>query len=140
MKFRALSGGSHPPRTDATILLEDCTALLSGRLLDELYESGRTVPSWAWVNKLAHSSASDLEAFASNPGTPEQRPDLWIWRRTSSYLARQLLRNSHQSDQELQEFQRSVLVPIELSAMHRPVSPSTLLRLILSALTEQSAH
>lgn len=139
MNFRALIG-TQDSSSELSVFQEDCAALLSGRLLDRLFASGRYVPHWAWVNKLTHASQPELEAFAENPGSPEQRPDLWVWQRTTAFLAGEVLHSARQSGNGLYELQRSCLLPIELCSLEQPVGPSTMLRVILSALAEKSAR
>ena len=132
MSFRA-SIGTQDSSSERSVFLQDCAALLSGRLLDRLFASGRYVPPWAWVNKLTHASQVELEAFAENPGTPDQRPELWVWQRTTAFLADELLHSARQSGKGLYELQRSCLLPIELASLEQPVGPSTMLRVLLSA-------
>jgi hypothetical protein len=55
-------------------IAEEARAVLEGRVVDQLWAKGRSIPAWAWLNALAHRPASeigDLIAVACDrPGDP----------------------------------------------------------------------
>ena len=71
-------------------LVEDCEALLAGRLVELLECRKALVPAWAWTNLLAHGSVEQLSTVSLEEqirGGGEYRQ----WREGRSYLATETL-------------------------------------------------
>jgi hypothetical protein len=88
----------------------ECDLFLAGRYGEHLRCAGRPVPSWAWVNRLAHVSMSELRAIADGSSDGSAPP---AWARTARFLAAEILQRVD-NDDELKALQRDVLVPLEL--------------------------
>ena len=97
-------------------LVRECESFLDGRYATELARARRTVPGWAWLSALAHSPASRLVAWAGssdvNLRTGEEEGD--EWRAAVSMLSARLLATAAAMDCDVEDLQRSVLVPLEL--------------------------
>jgi hypothetical protein len=101
------------------VLASECEAYLHGTLAEFWEQRGTAVPVWAWTNLLAHGSESQLRE--SVHGQPKQRRTGRSWRIARSYLAYQVLDLTCE-DCTLEEFQSTVLLPLELElAAHSEV-------------------
>ncbi|MDY7106265.1 MAG: hypothetical protein S0880_34210 [Actinomycetota bacterium] len=99
--------------SERSALLEDCDALLDGRLAERLLTTERPVPSWAWVDLLAHGSERALRRPPMVAATIEDRR----WCRARSYLAGEVMMVVDTGEATLAELQRDVLVPLELELL-----------------------
>lgn len=101
-------------------LVADSEAFLMGRLV-EVFELRRVyVPTWFWMNMLAHGTDAELQA-AQTADNGRQPVHDGIWRQARSYLAGEVLAVSA-SRGPLARVQQRVLVPLELElAAHREV-------------------
>lgn len=103
--------------------VDDATAFLAGRLVEHRLATGRMVPAWAVLNKLAHAEAGELAELAApvrsdgvpEPGTGEAREPVWCAAQRS--LAAYLLEG--RDPKEVARIQREVLVPLELWLIDR---------------------
>jgi hypothetical protein len=96
-------------------LVAECEAFLTGHYVDRLLSEGRLVPSWAWLNLLAHGTESEIGACAETDGTDGAvgaRPD---WHLVLAFLAQELLAEAARQGVAVAELQRRALVPLELA-------------------------
>ena len=110
-------------------------AFLAGAYADWLLLTNRTVPSWAWLNKIAHGCRSELQEEVASSQIAGSDLDLLAWRYTVRFLAREVLAASR-DDAALCDLQRRVLVPMELALAQewwRSVAPIDLATLVLVA-------
>lgn len=120
---------------EATELIDDCDAVLSGLFAEHLARRRRTIPAWAWLNLLAHGSGDQLQgAGEALAGYPVLRH----WRDARAYLAHDVLETVGQTATTLRELQRDVLIPLELQMIgtdsgNRHTRPA-LISLVLTAL------
>jgi hypothetical protein len=132
-------------RGDTSSMIQDCEAMIEGRYVERLEASGLSVPSWAWMNLLAHATDEVLRHAA------EGRP-MWrrgrheVWRRARAYLASEIL-DIASDPGTLRTVQAQVLVPLELEMMLRrgtaPRAPGKWVAWVLSAIegyTPTRAH
>jgi hypothetical protein len=96
-------------------------AFLEGDLVEHLCASGRAVPAWAVLNKVAHADIDELEDLArlggaGGAGAAGGREP--IWRCAQRSLAADLLAGAAAPD-EVADTQRAVLVPLELWLIER---------------------
>ena len=120
-------------------------AFVLGTYAKYLESSGRRIPSWAWINCLAHASESKLTALAN--GTYSWGRDGWgstQWYRAVSFLATELLTRAKASDQTVRRLQQVVLVPLEADLVReeerRRLGPADLVTLTLAALSGHSTN
>lgn len=111
-----------PVNTLAADLTLECEALLAGRYAEYLCSRGRPAPPWAWVNALAHRSASELTALAGGEGHPTVgcTPDAHQWHRALAFLAEDVVCQAQRSGIPVGELQRTRLVPLELELCRNP--------------------
>ena len=127
------------PPSDPHGLGNEAEAFLRGTYAEYLEALGRRVPSWAWLNCLAHGTEADLSALAGG-GHPEDGATTGStdWHRMVSFLASDLLTMARATDQTVSALQRDVLIPLELDLAgednHRRRSPAQLVSVTLAAL------
>jgi hypothetical protein len=126
--------------SDALRVSADCERVLDGSYLDSLCAAGSPIPSWVWLNKLAHSPEPELQLIARRPCVLQQRPDLHAWARTLSFLAHELVQSSARCGRSVSALQRAALLPLELELMASIFGPSELTRRVLVALEETARH
>jgi hypothetical protein len=124
-----------PPEED---LASECEAFLAGRFAGLFERRGEPVPSWAWLNPLAHASRDQIERLAAMAGPPRRLGQrLCDWREAVATLATDLLRLAP-DDQSLRGLQLAALLPVELALMGDTAglagSPEELLRTARAAL------
>jgi hypothetical protein len=111
---------------------EECEEFLAGHLMEYLAVTGRPVPSWAWLNRVAHARPDELMILAAG-GFPTDPP---AWREALVCLAREVLERAALDG--VDEFQRRLLVPKELQLIGEPggstLSPSQLVARVLAGL------
>lgn len=110
----------------------ECEIFLAGRYAEHLQSSGRTVPAWAWLNRLAHGSIADLRSLASGLGGRQPDPLSAAVR----FLAGEVLARTDDAD-SLAALQRDALVPEELALANRgrePISAGQLVSRVLAVL------
>jgi len=84
-------------------------------------------------------SLDDLARLVSRAPRPDGRhPEARAWEVNVSFLARSLLDRSRDLGLAVKELQRKILLPIELTAHAEPLGPSTLVRLVLTRLSDLS--
>ena len=92
-------------------LAQECELFLSGRYVECVRPTGRTMPAWVRVNPLAHGSVDDLIALSSVAG---DRLLGWDWAGVIGQLAMEILAAVGDDAARLYELQREVLIPLEL--------------------------
>jgi len=120
--------------------LNEFDAFLGGRYIDYLLQNGLAVPTWAWVNEVAHATHDELEAIAAETRYREDQPLALAWQRAIGAIARQLVAEADGDDCRLQELQTQVLVPVELALAQdwdRPVHPAKVRDLVLWTLASR---
>jgi hypothetical protein len=115
-----------------------CEAVLAGRYVEQLEGSGSPVPSWAWMNLLAHAPEETLrQAAHGRPAGRERRTD--VWHRARRYLAGEILDAAARVG-TLRTLQAQVLVPLELELMtlrrSGPRSPGAWAARVMAAIEE----
>ena len=115
---------------DTASIGDECEAFLAGQLVEHLVAHGREVPTWAWLNKLAHASVAELERIAM--GTPAYGHDVEYaaWNQSMTVLADDLLGQVGGDLAALEAIQSRFLVAFELAAIESgpsfPMTPSLL--------------
>src|SRR6185312_6688949 len=99
------------------VLASECAAYLNGTLAEFWEEQGTAVPVWTWTNLLAHGSESQIHASLYRSSKPRRTGR--SWRIARSYLAYQVLDLANE-DCMLEDFQSTVLLPLELGLAARP--------------------
>jgi hypothetical protein len=99
-----------------TIALES-EAFLLGSLVEYRDDKGMEVPVWAWMNRLAHGTASQISECVIHSDEPRRAGG--SWRVARSYLAFEVL-GLTDLELTLAELQSSVLIPLELEMAARP--------------------
>jgi hypothetical protein len=118
---------------------EEAAALVRGDYLNFLMQEKRRVPTWAWLNPLAHCPAPRLHALAEmtvngNPATD--------WGVVVCLLASDILA-AGASPAGVARLQQEVLVPLELDLLGgrqpAPPSPVALMSLVDAALDQHGS-
>ncbi|HET7486705.1 MAG TPA: hypothetical protein VFJ85_02165 [Acidimicrobiales bacterium] len=143
---------------EAAELVLEAEAFLAGTYVDHMVEAGRRVPTWAWINLLAHGNEAEVrETARGSMGVwslmrtmftgPTQR-DAWPnasvpdWCRARAFLAGEVLDEIRARGCTIQDLQEEILIPLELAlATHRPArrwAPAELVGSVLAALAEHS--
>lgn len=125
----------HDP-VHTTGIADECAAFLAGNYLDYVRSTGRPVPAWAYLNRLAHGDADEIERLGTR--TPRSR-DRTGWTDAIVFMASELVTVSRVSGVELAVLQAEVLQPIELHLAARPwtyVSPNCLADRVRAALRQ----
>lgn len=119
---------------------DECEAWLAGRWAEHLDTRHQAVPSWAWLNQVAHASEEALQTM-SQPPEKNPRDDQWSWLRAC--VAEALIKRASERGVTVADLQRSVLVPIELALFgdeSRRMGDTELMIMVLAALRHPSAH
>lgn len=90
-------------------LVAECEAFLNGCYLSRCAGERGRLPTWVWLNTLAHGNRADIEALAGGEA------GLWDDIGSAQYFARQLLDIADMHSLNLKSLQRELLVPLELS-------------------------
>jgi hypothetical protein len=113
------------PSASALQLVTETEAFLSGGYADHLTRTGLVVPTWAWLNGIAHG---DLQTLADSSGPSIGKPWLFIAQRPEDFwwdaqrlLATELLKFVGNDATMLVRVQCSVLVPLEFELMRDEV-------------------
>ncbi len=98
----------------------ECGAFLEGRFAQLLEARRRTVPSWAWLNQVAHGDLEQLRDLAGNvrPARQLGQP-AWEWPQAVADIAAELLWLVGDDPPALRQLQLEALVPLELELMGR---------------------
>ena len=115
----------------ASSIVSECESFLAGRYAQHLRSAGRTVPPWAWLNRLTHGSAVDIRSLAAGDGDFPGDPRSAAVR----FLAGELLARAD-DDAGLAVLQRDVLVPEELALADRWQEPLTAGQLVSRVLAD----
>lgn len=118
-------------------------AYLAGAYAEWALQNHQSIPAWAWVNRVAHASLTDLHTMVSQSHISASSPDLVAWEHLVSFLAKEVLATVGGDDTWLQDLQQQVLVPVELCLAEewwRAVAPSDLATLVTVALQNASRH
>jgi hypothetical protein len=122
----ALGQGGAEPVTVGAALAAESEAFLHGRLADQLVATGRRVPGWVMLNRLAHGTRDELAALgvAGNCGW-RVHPSLGgpQWLADERALASRLI-GIGTSAEALRTLQDEVLIPLELTLIARSRSES----------------
>jgi hypothetical protein len=124
---------------DSCDVWSEAEAFLRGTYAEHLESRGRRVPSWVWLNRVAHGTETDLSALVrgdhSWDGSTSGNTG---WYRMVSFLAADLLALARATDQTVSALQREVLVPLELELArednHRRLGAAQLVSVALAAL------
>jgi hypothetical protein len=128
---RPIPPAAPEPPDPAALFVEECEAFLVGAYPAWLERHGLDVPSWAWLNPLAHGSSDELTALAAHHH-PEPGGGGAGWPEVVAALAAELL-----NDDDPAGRQRDALVRLELqlAADHTPiVTPDDLYQAARAAL------
>jgi hypothetical protein len=98
-------------------LTDDCEAFLAGTLAERMERRGDFLPTWVWMNLLAHGSPQQLRACHSSSRRASVTRD---WRQARYYLAMEILSAADRHG-SLEDLQRCILQPLELAAAAQPV-------------------
>jgi hypothetical protein len=122
----ALGQGGAEPVTVGAALAAESEAFLHGRLADQLVATGRRVPGWVMLNRLAHGTRDELAALgvAGHCGW-RAHPSLGgpQWLADERALASRLI-GIGTSAEALRTLQDEVLIPLELTLIARSRSES----------------
>jgi hypothetical protein len=126
------------PRHRVNQLMVEADLHLSGYFAEYLDTQNRSVPSWAWLSVLAHSSSEKPRSPAMDDDFGDRRlTGRSLWRQAIAFLAGESLAH-HDDDMGLEKQRRSVLLPLELAWLRigqRSAHPHQLVRTVLTALT-----
>jgi hypothetical protein len=119
---------------------DECEAFLAGEWAEYRRARRQDVPTWAWLNRVAHAPAHGLVLAIRVPASARQTDE---WTRLWTCVVEALFRQADENGMTVAELQRATLVPIELTlfandGLPQP-NPELLVR-ILSALTHPSAQ
>jgi hypothetical protein len=115
------------------LVASEVEAFLAGRLIEHRLATGRPVPAWAVLNRLAHAAFEDLIELARSGAEgmsavrDAQEPG---WRRGQRALAANLVAGAATPD-DVADTQWEVLVPLELSVVERSKSDTSTSRRVL---------
>jgi hypothetical protein len=116
---------------------DEAEAFVQGTLLDVRREHAMPIPTWLWLNQLAHGSLADLRQLGgvtSEPGQPA-REDAWAV--CTGRLARHMLARAT-TPTALRQLQQRALWPLEREVIDGGGTlvntPHTLLTITLGAL------
>jgi hypothetical protein len=120
-------------------LVQESDLYLSGYYADYLDSRNRPVPTWAWLSVLVHGSSEHLRSLAMQDDLGGRLPTRRIlWWQAIGFLAGEILAQ-HGDDVGLDQLQRSVLVPLELTWLttdHGYLHPGELVKTVLGALDQ----
>lgn len=119
-----------------SLVVAECEAFVSGSYLDLLQRSGLPIeiPSWAWVNVLAHGSPADLEKLTDGASRSLHR-STFGWQDCRCAIAAEAIEAARGSETRLRLLQRDVLFPLEQRLRTQPVAaPRAVAQEALSAL------
>lgn len=114
-------------------------AYLAGRYVEWARSRGRSVPTWAWVNRVAHATMPELERLV-HPSFQSADGDVRLWDRVVTFLAEEIL-NRATDEPSLQDVQQRVLIPVELCLAEDwaiELAPIDLATLVMVALQNAS--
>jgi hypothetical protein len=118
-------------------LAREAEAFLSGSSAELFLARGRDVPTWAYVNQVAHADPDvlyELAAWEPAWGAGPTRPPVdrvgsLSWRGAVAVLADEVLQLGRCDPRAVRRIQRDRLLPLEsvlMAPMARPVSPEQL--------------
>lgn len=118
---------------------DECEAWLAGRWAEYRAGRGEPVPSWAWLNRVAHASEKAVRSMTRMPAV---NCDEWF--RLRGCVAESLVTEAAQRGLSVPDLQRSVLLPIECALFqddtHYRFGNPELIVWILAALHHPSAQ
>lgn len=126
----SVPAASEPPNP-AALLVEECEAFLVGAYPAWLARHGVDIPTWVWLNPLAHASTDELTSLAAHQHR-EPGGEGASWPDVVAALAAELLDSEDPAGR-----QRGALVPLELqlAADNTPIaSPDDLYRAVHATL------
>jgi hypothetical protein len=130
LRHRGCAGGHEDPDVVA-----ESEALLSGSWAAAYEQDGSSVPTWAWLNLMAHCPDDELDQRVA--AIRDQR-----WRNALAYLACEVRAAGKEQGRTVDEVQRSMLTPLELRMMERRPkevgSPSALVVEVTRALNAEA--
>lgn len=118
----------------STGIAEDCEAYLSGTYLDRILRRRATVPTWAWLNPLAHR---DLPALAELAATMPGDGPVWSMANAVAWLAREIVGQVGDDAAALHRLQHDVLIGLESDlAAHGDAAPTpqAFVQIVMAAL------
>ena len=121
--FRRHRSADSVPSVDASLLVAETEAFLSGEYATYLRSRRHGVPGWAWLNSFAHGQLPNLLETQRSPhaltSISRSKGDDRAWLQAQSILGRDLLKIVQDDPQRLVLVQQSTLVPLELRLMKR---------------------
>ena len=121
-------------------LVTECEAFLTGRYWQWLLENDCRVPAWAWVNKLAHGTEEEINAYAAIDSVEPEIRGGAEWHMAVAFLAQETIGEAANRGVSLARLQRSVLVPLELELLAWRTSsvdtPTALVTIVREALSQ----
>ena len=133
------TGGSEAKHARTPTTSETRRKPVRGTYAQYLESRGRTVPSCAWINALAHRSKGELSAL-TGAGDPSGRRGSGgrEWCGAVSFLVADLLTLASVGKRSVTALQREVLVPLELDldrdGRHRRLGPADVVSVALAAM------
>jgi hypothetical protein len=132
-----------PSKKELRRFTSQAESYLRGSYLEIGAERAEAVPTWCWVNALAHGTLADLEQICR--GSAEEiglGPEL-SWRAARRQLCSELFALAAGSEQALRHVQLEVLVPFESRLMKNEgavlKTPSELISRIRALLASSSS-
>ena len=128
------AGGEHDD--GASPFDNEFDAYLGGTYVDWLAAAGQAIPTWAWLNRIAHASLDQLRSLADADAPADLHNDAALWRVLTGFLANEVLARVADETQ-LEALQRDALVPLELRLAERwwaPFAPVDVATAVLVAL------
>jgi len=129
---------NHPTTPAAPTVADECEAFLTGHSAERAVQWGRAVPTWAWINLLAHARAQDLAGLAGGAPLPGTGPDHGRWWVVVRRLAGAVLDQAKRSDTPIAVIQAGPLSAVESWLVDdepmSQISPDQLIAVVLAVL------
>ena len=92
----------------------DCEAFLHGTHVEYLDSAACIIPSWAWLNVLAHGTEDQITSLANGASSQYEAAGRGTeWASMMSLLAVEMLGLAKATSRSVSEIQRSILVDVE---------------------------
>ena len=94
----------------------ECEAFLQGAYVEYLDSDGSIIPTWAWLNVLAHGTEDQIRSLATGTASQYEAAARGTeWHSIVSLLAVETLGQARATGRSVSEIQQSILVDVELA-------------------------
>ena len=119
---------------------DECQMFLAGTYRDHFVLRGLEVPSWAWLNAVAHASVTDLAALEAGEGESREVGTAGEWQRAMSQLACGVLDRAGDELDALSKIQQETLIPLELTLLRTAARPDLTAAQLVALVTAALDH